>query len=92
MFSLDYKSYGFQQKLPAGMYSHFLTYHNAQKIPQKFRMHSTTITSHGFKFLDHRANGYRHTDYRLEVVSDMFAESERNSGRTYYNLYYYFRY
>ena len=71
---------GFQQRLPPGLYSHHLTYHNAMKLPNNFTMHSTTITSHGFELLDHQARGWRHTDYRFQVISTMWTKSERNRG------------
>ena len=90
LFSLDYHSFGFHSRLPSGLYSHHLTYHNATKLPAKYSMHSTTITSHGFMMLDRAARGWRHTDYRFQVCSTMFTESERNRGGKFYIYYFNF--
>ena len=58
-----------------------MTYHNAMKFLSVYTMHSTTIVAHGFEFVDRMANGYQHTDYRLELASsNLFVESERNAG------------
>ena len=47
-------------------------------------MHSTTVISHGFELLDHHANGWRHTDYRFQVISTMWTKSERNRGGKFF--------
>ena len=83
-YSLEYKTFGYQQRLPAGVYSHHLTYHNATKFTSRFPMHSTTITAHGFNFVNHLAEGFHHTDYRFQICSQMFTESERNVGGKLY--------
>ena len=71
---------GYFQRLPDGIYSPQGTFHNALHFSEKFKMHSATVKTNGFEFLDSMANSHRHTDYRFQICSKMFVEAQRDKG------------
>ena len=71
---------GFFQLLPPGVYTPQATFHNAIHFEEKHKMHSATVKTSGFDFLDPLAHGHRHTDYRFEIASKMFVPSQRDQG------------
>ena len=77
---LDYRTMGFNQRMPVGYYPPHLTFHNAVRFIRTYTMHSTNVTAHGFNFIDRNKCGWQHTDYRFELSSKMFPASERNTG------------